>query len=74
MRTRNKPSKLNRPGIIHLIRRFAVARLKAADKREYSLRHLNDKIAASFQIKAHKSTLQRFLKELGLHFAWEKTK
>jgi transposase len=74
VRTRNKPSKLNHPGIIHLIRRFAVARLKAADKRAYSLQLLTDKIQARFQIKGHKSTLWRFLKTLGLDFAWKKTK
>jgi transposase len=65
---------LNQPAIIHLIRRFTVARLKATDKRAYSLQRLCDKIAARFQLKVHKSTLQRFLKELGLHFAWEKKK
>ena len=74
MCTRNKSSKLNHPGIIHLIRRFAVARLKAADKRAYPLQLLTDKIQARFQIKIHKSTLWRFLKTLGLDFAWKKTK
>jgi transposase len=74
MRTRNKPSRLNRPGIIQLIRRFTVARLKATDKLAYSLQHLCNRIEARFQIKVHKSTLHRFLKELGLRFAWEKKK
>jgi transposase len=74
MRTRNKPSKLNRPEVIHLIRRFTVARLTKADERTYSLQKLADKIWARFQIKAHKSTVHRFIKELGLHFAWGKAK
>jgi transposase len=74
MRTRNKTSKLNRAPIVEQIRRFTIARLKAVDKRAYSLQKLADKIAARFQIKVHKTTVHRFLKVLGLQFAWETAK
>ncbi|CAB3800465.1 hypothetical protein LMG28614_05182 [Paraburkholderia ultramafica] len=74
MRTRNKPSKLNRAPIVDQIRRYTTARLQAVDKRAYSLQNLADKIEDRFQIKVHKSTVHRFLKVLGLHFAWEKAK
>ncbi|NPT54835.1 hypothetical protein [Paraburkholderia elongata] len=74
MRTRNKHSRLNRAPIVDQIRRFTTARLKASDRRAYSLQKLADNIEARFQIKVHKSTVQRFLKTLGLHFAWEKAK
>jgi transposase len=70
MRTRNKTSQLNRAPIVDHIRRFTTARLKAVDKRAYSLQKLADKIEARFQIKVHKSTVHRFLKVLGLQFAW----
>jgi len=74
MRTRNKHSMLNRPEIVDLARRVATARLKTADKRAYTLQILADKIEARVGIKVHKSTVHRFLKTLGINFAWEKTK
>lgn len=74
MPTRNKHSKLDRPKIVAFLRRCAAARLRAADKRAYSLQNLAQKIEKRFHIKANKSTIHRFLKILGINFAWEKVK
>jgi transposase len=73
MPTRIKHSKLDRPKIVTYLRRQAVARLKAVDKRPYSLQQLSKKIGERFGTKVHKSTIHRFLKDLGINFAWEKT-
>jgi transposase len=70
MATRNKHSKLNRLHVVEYIRRRAAARLMSANKRDISLQQLVNEIEDRFGIKAHKSTLQRFLKKLGLGFAW----
>lgn len=74
MSTRNKHSKLDRPKVVAFLRRCAVARLRAADKGAYSLQNLVNRIDERFHIKANKSTLHRFLKALGINFAWEKVK
>ncbi|CAJ0895832.1 hypothetical protein R77564_03930 [Ralstonia sp. LMG 32965] len=74
MSSRNKHSKLDRPEIVAFLRRCAVARLRAADKRVYSLHNLASRIQERFHIKANKSTIHRFLKCLGINFAWESVK
>jgi transposase len=73
MPTRHKPSKLDRPEIVAFLRRRAVARLRATEKRADSLQQLAHSIDARFRVKVHKSTLHRFLKDLGINFAWERT-
>ncbi|MCO5397966.1 hypothetical protein [Ralstonia soli] len=74
MSTRNKHSKLDRPEVVAFLRRCTVARLSAADKGAYSLQNLANRIEEHFHIKANKSTIHRFLKVLGINFAWEKVK
>lgn len=74
MSTRNKHSKLDRPEVVEFLRRCTVARLRAADKEAYSLQNLAHRIDERFHIKANKSTIHRFLKCLGINFAWETVK
>lgn len=74
MATRNKHSRLNVPCVVEFVRRFCAARLNSPDKSEFSLRHLANEIEDRFQIKAHKTTIYRFIGKLGLGFAWRKSK
>jgi hypothetical protein len=72
--SRNKHSKLDHPEIVTFLRRCGTARLKATDKRHYSLQKVADRIAKRFRVRVHKSTVHRFLKDIGVNFAWGKTK
>ncbi|MGF6539453.1 winged helix-turn-helix domain-containing protein [Paraburkholderia atlantica] len=72
--SRNRRSKLDRPDIVTFLRRCATSRLKGADKRHHSLQRVADRIAKRFGVKVHKSTVHRFLKDLGADLAWGKAK
>ncbi|MFM0375769.1 winged helix-turn-helix domain-containing protein [Paraburkholderia strydomiana] len=74
MQARNKHSKLDRPDIVAFLRRCATSRLKGADVRRHSLQEVADGIAKRFGLKVHKSTVHRFLKRLGVNFAWGKAR
>jgi hypothetical protein len=74
MFTRNKPSSLNRPCIVEYVRRRAATKLMSANPRDISLQTLTREVESRFCVRVHKSTLQRFLKKMGLHFAWSKTR
>lgn len=71
---RPRHSRLDHPDIVAFLRRTAVSRLKTRNETSSSLQCIADKIDLQWGVRVHKSTLSRFLKRLGLSFAWRTDK
>ena len=70
VRRRKRYSRLNQPAIVAWLRRCAMSRITGAGRRSYTLDFLVEELHTRFGIDAHRTTVWRFVRRIGLDFAW----
>ncbi|WP_028232800.1 hypothetical protein [Paraburkholderia mimosarum] len=74
VRRRKRYSRLNQPAVVAWLRRCAMSRITGAGTQSYTLDFLVEELRKRFLIDAHRTTVFRFLRRIGLDFAWARGK